>query len=73
MDAERAARIAERFQLTLALFDFSERALRQKLRRKHAGASEIEIDALVGEWLARRPGAELGDGAGTPVAWPRRG
>lgn len=73
MDAERAARIAERFQLTLALFEFSERALRQKLRRKHPDASETEIDAMVGEWLVRRPGAELDDGPGTPVAWPRRG
>ena len=62
MDPERAARIAERFQLTLALFDFSERAFRQKLRRKHPAASEIEIDAMVGEWLERRPGAELGVG-----------
>jgi hypothetical protein len=64
--------IAERFRTTLALFEFGEQMLRQKLRRKFPQATEAEIEAHVQEWLERRPGAEYGDGVGHPVAWPRR-
>lgn len=72
MDSSRHQQIAERFQLALALDDFSERMLRQKLHRKHPDASAVEIDAMVGAWRVQRPGAEHGDGEGTPIAWPPR-
>lgn len=72
MSSEHAQRIAERFQLALDLYDLSERMLRQKLRRKHPQGTDAEIDAKVDEWLAHRPGAEQGDGDGTPIAWPRQ-
>jgi hypothetical protein len=61
----------ERFRLAMDLFDLTERMLRRKLRRKHPGATEAEIEAMVARWLEQRPGAELGDGDGTPVPWPR--
>jgi len=62
----------ERFGLALDLFDLAERMLRQKLRRKHPEATGADIDVMVGRWLEHRPGAEHGDGEGTPVPWPRR-
>jgi hypothetical protein len=63
--------IAARFKTTLALFEMGEAMLRQKLKRKHPGANEAEIEARIREWLERRPGAEHGDGVGRSVAWPR--
>jgi hypothetical protein len=63
---------AERFRMTLALFEFAEAQMRQRLRRKHAGASEEEIDGMVRAWLLHRPGAELGDAVGRPIPWPPR-
>jgi hypothetical protein len=72
MVAPKEELIATRFQTILALFEMGEAMLRQKLRRKCPEASEAEIEAHVQEWLERRPGAEHGDGAGRPVAWPRR-
>jgi hypothetical protein len=68
----RAATLArERFGLALDLFDLAQRMLRQKLRRKHPEATDVELDAMVERWRTQRPGAELGDGEGTPVPWPR--
>jgi hypothetical protein len=72
MDSSRHQQIAERFQLALALDDFSERMLRQRLRRKYPEAPAAEIDAMIGSWRVQRPGAEHGDGEGTPIAWPPR-
>ena len=72
MDSSRHQQIAERFQLALALDDFSERMLRLRLRRKHPEAPAAEIDAMIGLWRVQRPGAEHGDGEGTPIAWPPR-
>jgi hypothetical protein len=63
--------VAERFQMTLALFALGESMLRQKLRRTRPDAGEEEIDRLVREWVERRPGAEHGDAEGHPVPWPR--
>jgi hypothetical protein len=72
VDAIDRRLVAERFRLTLDLFELAERMLRQKLRRKHPDATDAEIDAMIAEWLERRPGAELGDGEGRPIPWPRR-
>lgn len=66
----RAAR--ERVRVALDLFDLAEQMLRQKLRRKHPGLTEADLEASFAEWVRRRPGAEHGDGEGTPVSWPRR-
>ena len=62
----------ESFGAALDLYDLAERMLRQKLRRKHPDATIADIDVMIAAWQARRPGAEQGDGEGTPVAWPRR-
>lgn len=58
--------------MTLALFDLAEAQMRQRLRRKHTGVSEEEIDAMVRAWLLHRPGAEHGDAVGRPIPWPPR-
>lgn len=42
---------------------------RETLKRANPTASEAEIDALVHQWLAKRPGAEFGDAEGQPVLW----
>jgi len=63
---------AERFRMTLALFEVAEAQMRQRLRRQYTGASEEEIDAKVQAWLLHRPGAEQGDALGRPIPWPPR-
>ena len=70
MNKAERARVAERFQLTLALFEFGEAMFRQRLRRSHPNASDLEIDRMVTEWLQRRPGAEGGDCPGRVRPWP---
>jgi len=63
--------IARRVRLALELSELGEAMLRQRLRRKHPGATPAEIDAMVVTWRSQRPGAENGDGEGRPVPWPR--
>lgn len=58
--------------MVLALYEMGEATLRHKLRRKHPGATEDQIDRWIAEWQERRPGAEHGDGEGIVVPWPRR-
>jgi Rv0078B-related antitoxin len=55
---------AERLILALELYEVGERMLRQRLRRERPHATPEEIDAEVGRWLRRRPGAEYGDHPG---------
>ncbi|MGH4010262.1 MAG: hypothetical protein ACRDTH_19245 [Pseudonocardiaceae bacterium] len=45
----------------MELYEVGERMLRQRLRREPPHATPDEIDAEVGRWLRRRPGAEHGD------------
>jgi Rv0078B-related antitoxin len=45
--------------------------MRQKLRRENPDADEAQIERMLDDWFARRPGAEFGDGDGTPVTLPR--
>ncbi len=52
---------AERLWVALELYEVGERMLRQRLRREQPHATPDEIDAEVGRWLRRRPGAEHGD------------
>jgi hypothetical protein len=65
-----ASQEVERLRTALALFDDGVRLMRANLRRQHPDASEEDIDRLVGEWLATRPGAEHGDGVGRPRPLP---
>lgn len=62
---------AGRLHLALDLFGASEEIVRQNLRRQYPGAPPALIERHLEEWLHSRPGAELGDGEGRPVSWPR--
>jgi hypothetical protein len=55
------------FQATLDLFETGVNLMRQNLRRAHPNAATDEIDHLLRQWLARRPGAEFGDTVGRVV------
>ncbi|MGH7314391.1 MAG: hypothetical protein ACREJV_14535, partial [Candidatus Rokuibacteriota bacterium] len=68
-DLEPAAR---RLQLALDLFSAGEELMRERLRRRHPDLPDAEIERYLLDWFQSRPGAEFGDSAGTPVAWPRR-
>ena len=61
----------ERFRTALELADLAEQMMRQKLRRENPAADEAQIERMLDDWLARRPGAEFGDGEGIPVTLPR--
>ncbi|HVM00045.1 MAG TPA: hypothetical protein VM324_12200 [Egibacteraceae bacterium] len=62
---------AERLRTALALFDDGVELMRGNLRRRHPEAGAAEIERLLAEWLAERPGAEHGDGVGRPRALRR--
>ena len=62
---------ADRLRLALEMADTAEAMLRQRLRRKHAGATAAAIEALVDAWYGKRPGAENGDADGVARPWPR--
>jgi hypothetical protein len=62
----------EKLRIAFALIDVAERMLRQRLRRESPNISDEVLEQRVGAWYAHRPGAEFGDGVGTPAAWPRR-
>ncbi|MGH3273569.1 MAG: hypothetical protein ACRDNZ_04490 [Streptosporangiaceae bacterium] len=57
---------AERFRVTLDLFDLGVRMYRQRMRREYPRYEEEAIEAEVQAWLLRRPGAEFGDYPGRP-------
>ncbi|UQA56200.1 hypothetical protein [Polyangium aurulentum] len=63
--------LADKLRLAFELHDAGVALMRQNLRRRLPAASEEEIDARLAAWLKERPGAELGDAEGRPVAWPR--
>jgi hypothetical protein len=69
--AASGAEAAERLRLALDLFEAGESIMRQNLRRRFPAASAAEIEERLEEWLAKRPGAELGDAVGRPTTWPR--
>jgi hypothetical protein len=58
---------SEAFQATLDLFETGVNLMRQNLRRAHPRAAEEEIDRLLRQWLAERPGAAHGDAVGRVV------
>lgn len=51
-------------RLAFDLYDVGEKVMRERLRRQHPGASDAELEAMLRDWLSRRPGAEHGDGPG---------
>ena len=61
----------QKLKLSLDMFVFGCDVMRQNLRRTHAAADDLAIEALLQDWLRTRPGAKHGDGVGVPVAWPR--
>lgn len=54
--------LAERFRTALDLWATGVALQRQTIRRRHPAATEEEVDAMLGQWLQHRPGAEAGDG-----------
>jgi hypothetical protein len=58
----------ERLRIALRLHDEGVAMHRLTLRRRHPELRADEIEAKLQAWLAERPGAELGDGEGTPRA-----
>lgn len=63
---------ARRLRLALDLFGAGEELMRQRLRREQPDLPADAIEERLAQWLQKRPGAEFGDSAGAPVAWPRR-
>ena len=72
MDDTARERLAENLRVSLALSEDGFAMKRQQFRRRFPEADEVEIDRMFRAWLQDRPGAEYGDGVGTPVTWPRR-
>jgi hypothetical protein len=64
----RLAEVAARLRTAFDLFETGLEMRRQQLRRAHPGLADSEIEALVTSWLRERPGAELGDAVGRPIA-----
>jgi hypothetical protein len=56
----------ERLRVAFDLFEAGVSMRRASLRREHPEAGPDEIDRLLREWLATRPGAEHGDAIGRP-------
>ena len=63
--------LADRLAATFELFEFGVEMMAANLRRRHPDATPDEIERLLENWLAERPGAELGDGPGVPVPLSR--
>lgn len=57
----------ERLRLTCELHDLGVAMMRQNLRRRHPGAEDGEIEAMLERWLQTRPGAQHGDVSGPGV------
>jgi hypothetical protein len=58
---------AERFRVTLDLFEAGVELKRQSLRREFPDADEKEIEERLTDWLQHPPGAEQGDCPGRLV------
>jgi hypothetical protein len=57
----------DRLLQTFELFEFGVEMMAANLRRRHPNASAEQIEVLLEEWLATRPGANAGDSAGASV------
>jgi hypothetical protein len=65
---DETAEKAERFRLTLDLFEAGLQIMRQNLKRRHPDLGANEIDSMLEEWLLRRDGALNGDAPGRSVS-----
>lgn len=57
---------AQRLLTAFDLHDFGVRLYRRRMRHEDPDLTAEQIDAAVDAWLRRRPGAEHGDGVGSP-------
>jgi hypothetical protein len=69
--ADQTAKAAARLRTALDLQRTGIAMMKQSLRRRFPDDNEQEIGQRLTSWLRDRKGAELGDGVGRPVAWPR--
>lgn len=58
--------LSERLRIALDLWETGVILRRQALQRQHPHFSHQQIESLVNQWLAIRPGAEKGDGPQEP-------
>jgi hypothetical protein len=70
--ASSPSSVADALKTTLDMFGMGLDVMRQNLRRRHPGATDEEVERLLGEWLVERPGAESGDCPGRRVDLPGR-
>jgi hypothetical protein len=70
MSGNEAATMLERLRQAFEMHEAGVSLMLQNLRRAHPDATDEQIEAQLGAWLATRPGAELGDAPGTPRPWP---
>ncbi len=52
---------AANLRAAIEMYEVGEAMMRQRLRREHPLAGEVQIEAEIDAWLRRRPGAEHGD------------
>jgi len=57
-----------RLRLALDMFEAGEQMMRASLMRRHPDATPIQIEDLLREWLADRPGAARGDAVPQPLS-----
>lgn len=68
---EDAAILRDRLIAAFEMFELGVEMMAANLRWRHPQAPPEEIERLLDAWLLERPGAELGDGPGTPVPLER--
>lgn len=66
MNDEEREKCEQRLRIAIDLAQTGIEMQREKIRRKNPGATDDEIEALLGNWLRTRPGAEHGDGWAIP-------
>lgn len=71
MSAGETERMDRKFRVVVDLFRTGVDMKYRQLRRLHPDATAAELRRLLRAWLHERPGAELGDGEGRPIPWPR--
>jgi Rv0078B-related antitoxin len=54
------------------MFDLGVEMRRERARREAPELDDAAVDEIVTSWLLSRPGAPIGDSAGTAGRWPRR-
>lgn len=63
--------VRDRLLAAFDMFEFGVEMMAASLRRRFPGASSAEIEQLLDDWLAERPGAEAGDASGISVPLER--